>query len=198
MIGGSFQSFHDRGNSLLIIEPALNIGVAPCRVGGDGDPGGMRSVRPTDDSSVPCRDSLATRELAPSSFGLGCTLWLFPFLPLPFLFLSFFVLLYFFLLPIVHANEIASAAFARVRRFAPVSAEVFRSRSRVCYDFGNLEDQQPRTQDSIFAIAVGDRCQTGLNRYEMIVHVILQRINSHESKWIYALLLSLVVWYFSI
>lgn len=32
------------------------------RVGGDGDPGGMRFARPTGDSSVSCRDSLATRE----------------------------------------------------------------------------------------------------------------------------------------
>lgn len=32
------------------------------RAGGDGDPGGMRFARPTGDSSVSCRDSLATRE----------------------------------------------------------------------------------------------------------------------------------------
>jgi len=72
-------------------QPALNIGAASRRVGGDGDPGGMRSVRPTDDSSVPCRDSLATRELAPSSFGLGCTLLTLPFSSSPF---SLFFLLY--------------------------------------------------------------------------------------------------------
>lgn len=51
-------------------QPALNVGAAARRVGGDGNPGGMRSARPANDSSVPCRDSDSRRGSAPEY--LGC------------------------------------------------------------------------------------------------------------------------------
>lgn len=61
-----------RSNALgsSINSALMNVGAAHCHavvvvvVGGDGNPGGMRSARPTGDSSVSCRDSLTTSESA--------------------------------------------------------------------------------------------------------------------------------------
>jgi len=91
---GGDRGIVSRSRQFTVDQPALNIGAAPRRIGGDGDPG-MRSVRPTDDSSVSCRDSLATRERAHSKFlrprlyAVDSSLSFFSFFFFLFLFLSF-------------------------------------------------------------------------------------------------------------
>lgn len=143
----------------------------------------MRSVRPTDDSSVSCRDSLATRESSlqvPSASAVRC--WLSPFLPLLFLFsLSFSLSLY---LSVFAFCRSFTRTKSRSRRSRACDASLF-ALLRYCFPepaacvLRLWRSRGSAAEDSIFR-HIGDRYRThaGLNtRYEIVVRVVLQRLN---------------------
>jgi len=173
MIGGSFQ-FQDRDNSLLINRPWIS---APRRAGSVGmeilaawDPCAPRTTRQYRAATPSRRESSLQ---VPSASAVRC--WLFLFLPHPFLFFSFSIFLCF--IPFSLADRSHERDRIRgVRARATLRSGIGRSFPEPAACVLRLWKFRGSaiTQDSIFAI--GDCCQTRLNRYEMVVHVILQRL----------------------